>query len=185
MSTNGLDFSRSGVGFTYRPAPRVDSVYPVGGPDIGGTIVTVTGAHLVDSPQLSCRFGTAVDDDGVDEAGALIGGAGGAGREDVTATDEGLEVEVKDRMSVLEWQMRPNNSTATAATAATTTTTTTTTRSAYSASDIRRFGDELALMNTWLKQWGDIKLHNAPSTLLALGLVPEPEVNETQLQLDR
>lgn len=138
------------------------------GPGIGGTIVTVTGAHLIDSPQLSCRFGTAVDDDGAGEVGAG-GAAVGAGLEDVTVTDKGLEVEVKDRMSVLEWQMKPSNSTAT------------TTQPAYSATEIRRFGDELALMNTWLKQWGDIKLHNSPSTLLAFGLVPEPKVNETQV----
>jgi hypothetical protein len=57
VSTNGLDYSSSGVQFSYRLSLRVLSISPSAGPETGSTQVTVVGANFVDSKSLLCRFG--------------------------------------------------------------------------------------------------------------------------------
>ncbi|MDR3454951.1 MAG: IPT/TIG domain-containing protein, partial [Rhodoferax sp.] len=55
-TNNGVDFSASGVNLSYVLPTRVFSVYPVLGPETGGTTVTVYGAFFVQTYELSCRF---------------------------------------------------------------------------------------------------------------------------------
>ena len=49
VSTNGVDFTSSGVQYSYRSVVRVSSVQPASGPESGSTSVTVVGANFVDS----------------------------------------------------------------------------------------------------------------------------------------
>ncbi len=57
LSANGLDFTSSGLTFTYTAPVVVLHVFPNYGPAIGGTNVWVTGRHFVSSSNLLCRFG--------------------------------------------------------------------------------------------------------------------------------
>jgi hypothetical protein len=76
VSNNGLDWSiaiNDGAGdglafFRYHPLPTIHSIEPRFGSALGGTVVTVTGANLLDSgvdpvegvPLLACRFGSTI-----------------------------------------------------------------------------------------------------------------------------
>ena len=59
VATNGLDFSTSGVAFTYEEW-AIQSVTPLFGPELGGTVLTVRGARLPDTSQLMCMFGNSI-----------------------------------------------------------------------------------------------------------------------------
>ena len=56
VTTNGADFSESGVQYTYLFPPVVESILPVNGPEKGGTIVTVVGLNFVNTETLACGF---------------------------------------------------------------------------------------------------------------------------------
>ncbi len=64
VTSNGLDWTSSGVLFTYLPPLEVFGVSPNIGPLSGGTVVRVTGAGFEDvtsgGGKLSCRFGGSV-----------------------------------------------------------------------------------------------------------------------------
>lgn len=55
-SNGGVDWSDSGVEFTYSRDAYVDTLEPHSGPEDGATSVAVHGANFVDSPLLACRF---------------------------------------------------------------------------------------------------------------------------------
>ena len=55
VSTNGVDYTSSGVRFRYRKPAYVLSLRPRSGPETGGTKVTVVGMNFVDSAALRCR----------------------------------------------------------------------------------------------------------------------------------
>ncbi|KAL4109781.1 hypothetical protein PRIC1_001476 [Phytophthora ramorum] len=60
VSSNGQDYSTSGVVYHYTPAPDVFSFEPNHGPLQGGTEILVTGINFQNSSSLRCRFGTRV-----------------------------------------------------------------------------------------------------------------------------
>lgn len=57
VSSNGQDFSSSGVVFRYALTPRVATLVPNHGPRRGETEVTVIGVNFANTSSLSCRFG--------------------------------------------------------------------------------------------------------------------------------
>ena len=57
VSTNGVDFSMSGVSYQYVRPLTLQRLQPSTGPARGGTVVTVVGQDYVDSEGLSCRVG--------------------------------------------------------------------------------------------------------------------------------
>ena len=59
VSTNGQNFFGNG-NFTYQAEATVYAVSPVGGPGLGRTTVTVTGAGFQNTTGLHCRFGPRV-----------------------------------------------------------------------------------------------------------------------------
>ena len=75
VTSNGLDWTSSGVVFTYLPPIEVSGVSPNIGPSSGGTVVRVSGSGFEDvasgGRKLSCRFGGNV-------VSATLPGAGGA-----------------------------------------------------------------------------------------------------------
>lgn len=64
VTSNGLDWTSSGVVFTYLPPVEVSGVSPNIGPLSGGTVVRVSGSHFENAAggagKLSCRFGRSV-----------------------------------------------------------------------------------------------------------------------------
>ena len=56
VSTNGLDFTDSGVQFDFL-GPAIQGVQPVLGPERGGTMLTINGANMVQGFSAFCRFG--------------------------------------------------------------------------------------------------------------------------------
>lgn len=56
LSSNGQDFSKSGIIYRYTSVPRVFSVSPTHGPLGGGTEVVLHGTNFVNSSALHCRF---------------------------------------------------------------------------------------------------------------------------------
>ena len=58
VSNNGIDWSESGIDFTFQADASVSSLYPTHGPERGMTLVTVYGNHFVNSHSLGCRFET-------------------------------------------------------------------------------------------------------------------------------
>lgn len=75
VTSNGLDWTSSGVLFTYLPPVEVLGVSPKNGPLSGGTVVRVSGARLEDAATaalvLSCRFGRSVVSAVVTEGGGV------------------------------------------------------------------------------------------------------------------
>ena len=58
VSTNGgVDFSTSRVTFVFHPTVSVTTLTPQTGPTLGGTLLSVSGAHFIPSMSLKCRFG--------------------------------------------------------------------------------------------------------------------------------
>ncbi|GMF36546.1 unnamed protein product [Phytophthora fragariaefolia] len=57
VSFNGLEISEASLDFTYVEVPSVISIFPAGGPINGETMVSVLGAHFVQTPKSVCRFG--------------------------------------------------------------------------------------------------------------------------------
>eukprot|EP00644_Phytophthora_capsici_P005984 jgi/Phyca11/98430/e_gw1.2.43.1 len=60
VSSNGQDYSTSGMVYHYTPAPNVLSLEPNHGPLQGGTEVVVTGINFLNSSSLRCKFGESV-----------------------------------------------------------------------------------------------------------------------------
>lgn len=60
VSSNGQDFSRSGIVYRYALAPDVFGAEPAHGPLQGGTEVVVRGINFLNSSSLRCRFGSLV-----------------------------------------------------------------------------------------------------------------------------
>ena len=58
VTLNGQDWSSQSVSFTYVPKSAVRFIYPVHGPQKGGTEVMVYGSGFVPSSSLYCVFGT-------------------------------------------------------------------------------------------------------------------------------
>ena len=58
VTLNGQDWSSESVSFTYVPKSAVRFIYPVHGPQKGGTEVMVYGSGFVPSSALYCVFGT-------------------------------------------------------------------------------------------------------------------------------
>jgi hypothetical protein len=56
VSSNGVDWVRFGD-FTYQPDAVVTSIHPVNGPEVGGTVVVISGQNFVQSASLFCLFG--------------------------------------------------------------------------------------------------------------------------------
>jgi hypothetical protein len=59
VSRNGADFSRDGPAYRYVEEARAVRLEPSRGPEAGGVVVTVIGAHFANSETLSCRVGGA------------------------------------------------------------------------------------------------------------------------------
>lgn len=57
VSVNAVEFSSSGLLFTYLPEFKIDLISPASGPTSGGTEVRLTGSGIRFSPEYSCRFG--------------------------------------------------------------------------------------------------------------------------------
>lgn len=74
VTSNGLDWTSSGILFTYLPPLEISGVTPNIGPLSGGTVVRVSGTRFQDvasgGGKLSCRFGGSV-------VSATVTGAGG------------------------------------------------------------------------------------------------------------
>jgi hypothetical protein len=64
VALNGADFEPVGsIPFTYYRMPIVSSLFPAGGPSVGGTHVAIRGTGFLSFPlggKLTCRFGQAV-----------------------------------------------------------------------------------------------------------------------------
>ncbi|GLE05145.1 hypothetical protein PINS_up014133 [Pythium insidiosum] len=60
VSSNGQDYSSSGVVFQYTPTPEVRELRPAHGPLTGGTEVLVVGSNFQNTSALRCRFGSSV-----------------------------------------------------------------------------------------------------------------------------
>ncbi len=59
VSLNGQDYTNQRLSFFFYSDPVVSRIYPVSGPSLGGTLVTVFGTSFVNTTGLSCRFGYA------------------------------------------------------------------------------------------------------------------------------
>jgi len=57
ISSNGHQFSSSGVHFAYSPLPVVSSSFPAHGPTSGATQVLISGSNLDGGTHYKCRFG--------------------------------------------------------------------------------------------------------------------------------
>jgi len=57
ISMNGVDFSPTFASFSYTPPPLISSIFPLKGPVIGGTQVTVSGSGFVVNADALCQFG--------------------------------------------------------------------------------------------------------------------------------
>jgi hypothetical protein len=58
LTFNGVDYTFTGVKFTYHAPLRVDSIWPDTGPSVaGGTLVTVRGSGFPDTVNFACYFG--------------------------------------------------------------------------------------------------------------------------------
>ena len=73
VTTLGGKVSQSGVRFRYLTPVAVTAVSPTTGPELGGTLVRVTGYNFVSSPTLGCVFVLAEDDDNPVAAAARPG----------------------------------------------------------------------------------------------------------------
>jgi hypothetical protein len=62
VSSNGFDYSSSGVAVTFSSTHWVLSVTPSIGPEVGGTMVNVTGINFNVGSGGACRFGSLVTD---------------------------------------------------------------------------------------------------------------------------
>jgi hypothetical protein len=58
VALNGVDFSRSGARFEFVNPPRVTSLIPLSGWEMGGTQLTLSGINFVATATLTCRFTT-------------------------------------------------------------------------------------------------------------------------------
>eukprot|EP00736_Rhodelphis_marinus_P013075 Rmarinus@m.15360 len=58
FTANRFQIAESELTYTYYEEPHVRSLEPWNGPVGGDTVVTVTGSGFIESPLLSCRFGT-------------------------------------------------------------------------------------------------------------------------------
>ena len=58
LSTNGVDFTASGLNFTYHAPPRLTALEPTVGPSAGDTDVVIHG-DFGDAPAWACRVGDA------------------------------------------------------------------------------------------------------------------------------
>lgn len=58
LSSNGIEFTSNGGMFHYGPDIRVENVWPVSGPESGGTAVIVTGTGFEDAREILCEFGS-------------------------------------------------------------------------------------------------------------------------------
>ena len=57
LSVNGEDFSMSTHTFDFIYPALFSALIPAGGPELGGTIVTISGTNFVNSTDLACYFG--------------------------------------------------------------------------------------------------------------------------------
>jgi len=55
VTENGVDFTGSGLSFTYLPAPTISNIYPTSGPTNGGTRVIIDGTGFTQDAAV-CRF---------------------------------------------------------------------------------------------------------------------------------
>lgn len=63
----------SGVGFTFMDDAEVLAAFPASGPSSGGTRVSLTGSGFEDLPELGCRFGGILTEQGgVDDLGEAV-----------------------------------------------------------------------------------------------------------------
>lgn len=60
VSSNGQDYTSSGVVYRYAPTPIVESLTPNHGPLAGGTEVVVRGRNFLNMSSLRCQFGSIV-----------------------------------------------------------------------------------------------------------------------------
>ncbi|CAM9153971.1 unnamed protein product, partial [Hapterophycus canaliculatus] len=76
VTSNGLDWTSSGVTFSYLPPVRIFGVSPSIGPLSGGTVVSIRGSGLESTAgsggKLSCRFGQRVVSAVTDDGGATL-----------------------------------------------------------------------------------------------------------------
>ena len=56
ISNNAVDYTNNNVRFTYNPAVDFHLMVPSSGPNVGGTVVTVTGSEYLSNA--TCKFGT-------------------------------------------------------------------------------------------------------------------------------
>ena len=56
VSMNGLDFTSSGANFVYL-SPTIHAVHPTLGPERGGSLIQITGVHMMRDADAFCRFG--------------------------------------------------------------------------------------------------------------------------------
>ena len=76
--TSGSDnsptaWTDNGVGFTYMDDAEVLAAFPASGPSSGGTRVSLTGSGFEDLPELGCRFGSTLLEQGdVDQLGEAV-----------------------------------------------------------------------------------------------------------------
>ena len=72
-NNNPTVWTGNGVEFTFMDDAEVLAVFPSSGPSSGGTNVSLTGSGFEDLPELGCRFGnTLLEQGGVDELGGAI-----------------------------------------------------------------------------------------------------------------
>jgi len=57
VSFNGRDFTSNAVSYRYVQPATVQSVWPIRGPETGGSRVKVTGMNFIQSSEIFCRFG--------------------------------------------------------------------------------------------------------------------------------
>lgn len=57
VSLNGVQFTSSGLQFSYLATPELWGALPLSGPAAGGTAVRITGVNFADTQDLLCRFG--------------------------------------------------------------------------------------------------------------------------------
>lgn len=58
ISSNGIEFTSNGWMFHYGPDLHVENVWPLSGPESGGTAVIVTGTGFEDAREILCEFGS-------------------------------------------------------------------------------------------------------------------------------
>lgn len=58
VSNNGIDFTSDGWTFHYSPDVIITSVWPLAGPESGGTAITITGTGFAELGIIICEFGT-------------------------------------------------------------------------------------------------------------------------------